>query len=394
MSRKPITASLRMAGLIVALIVTACGTAPAPLVKIAVSLPQGREVGQDMAHAAQLALSEMQGKAGPYNVELVIFSSSDPKGSPVSVDAEVANAKAAIADPSTVAYLGTTTSDQARAVMALLNTAQMTEVAATTTWPGLTKPGFGAGEPGIYYPTGRRHFFRLVPSDEVQGLVATRWVHQLGAKSVYIVSDGSAYSEGLAGIFEANAADESLQVLGHERFDPDKSQPGDINALANKINAAHPDALYYPASPDHVQLMVELRKLNPKLMLFSGDALTSKGIDSDAEALDGMYATNVVLDPRQLDTASPFIKAYQAAYGKVPSPYAMLTYEAMKTVLQAVARADAPTRDSVLASMGKLGDIDGVLGKWHFDANGDTSVTTISGLKLTSGQWKPEAVIH
>src|SRR4051812_19751858 len=102
MSRKPITASLRMAGLIVALIVTACGTAPAPLVKIAVSLPQGREVGQDMAHAAQLALSEMQGKAGPYNVELVIFSSSDPKGSPVSVDAEVANAKAAIADPSTV----------------------------------------------------------------------------------------------------------------------------------------------------------------------------------------------------------------------------------------------------------------------------------------------------
>ncbi len=394
MSRNPTYKSLLVVGIAVSLLMTACGSASAKVVKIAISFPQGIDVGKGMLRAAQLAISEANGKAGPYSIDVLISSSSDPKGSPVSNDMEAANAKQAIADPSVVAYIGGATSDQARAVLALLNNANMTQVSATATWPGLTKPGFGAGEPGIYYPTGRRHFFRLVPSDDVQGLVATRWVHQLGAKSVYIVSDGSAYGEGLAGIFEANAPDQSLQVLGHDRYDSAKIQPAALNDLAAKIIAANPDALYYPAAVGDTKLMVEVRTLNPKIMLVSGDALTSQPIGPEAQALEGLYATNVAFDPSQLDTASQFRTSFQTAYGKPAAAYDMLVYESTKALLQAISQADAPTRDSVLTAMSKLGEVNGVLGKWHFDTNGDINLTQINGMQLVSGQWKSIAVIH
>jgi hypothetical protein len=38
----------------------------------------------------------------------------------------------------------------------------------------LTKPGFAQGEPGIFYPTSKRAFFRLVPTDEKPGPAATK----------------------------------------------------------------------------------------------------------------------------------------------------------------------------------------------------------------------------
>ena len=32
-------------------------------------------------------------------------------------------------------------------------------------------------------------------------------------------------------------------------------------------------------------------------------------------------------------------------------------------------------------------DFDGALGKWSFDANGDTTLTEIGGYKVTGGKW-------
>ena len=395
MSHRRLHLRLLIAGFVLSLIASACGSVSSDTVKIAVSFPQGIEIGKDMVRGAQMAFDEAKGKAGRYNVVLIISDSSDPKGSPVSNDFEIANAKNAIADSGIVAYLGTATSGQARSVMALLNAAQMTEVAPSTTWPGLTKPGFGAGEPGIYYPTGRRHFFRLVPSDEVQGLVAAKWIVQLGAKSVYIISDGSPYGEGLAGIFEANAPDQKLKVLGHDRYDPAKAQPDEVKALAAKIVAAKPDALYYPANlQGDFQLMVEVRALEPKILIMGGDGLVGEDVSSQAKPLEGIYATNTSLDADQLDSASTFLKNFQAAYGKKPPAFAMVTYESMKVLLKAIERADSPTREAVLNAMGKLGDFTGVLGTWHFDDNGDINQTAISGLQFQNGQWKTITVIR
>ena len=57
-------------------------------VRVAVSIPTGLQVGVDMLNAAKLALDEADGKAGQVPVQLLVFSTSDPEGSPVSPDLE------------------------------------------------------------------------------------------------------------------------------------------------------------------------------------------------------------------------------------------------------------------------------------------------------------------
>jgi branched-chain amino acid transport system substrate-binding protein len=158
------------------ILLSACSNAAPQVVRVAINLPLALGVGQDMLNAMQLALNEANGKAGNIPVELRTLNSSDPAGNPVSVDLAVSTTKDAIADSSVVAYIGPATSDQTRATAPLLNNASITQVSPAASWPGLTKPGFNPGEPGIYYPTGQRHFFRLVPSDDVQGLIATHWI--------------------------------------------------------------------------------------------------------------------------------------------------------------------------------------------------------------------------
>jgi len=94
-----------------------------------------------------------------------------------------------------------------------------------------------------------------------------------------------------------------------------------------------------------------------------------------------------------LPIATDFLKAYQAAYHTAPPPFALTSYVAMQVVLQAIKQAETPTRAGVLAAMSKLGDMTDALGTWHFDANGDTSLTRISGLQLKNGQWTTTALI-
>lgn len=376
------------------MLLSACGNATPQVVRVAVNLPLGIPIGQDMLNAMKLALTDANGKAGNIPVEIRAFDSSDPKGNPLSVDLAVSETKDAIADSSIVAYIGPVTSDQSRSTIPLLNAVSMAQVSAMATWPGLTKPGFGVGEPGIYYPTGQRTFFRIVPSDDVQGLMATHWIKQLGAKTVYLISDKSLYSQGLTGIFQSNAQDQGLTIVGKDQVDITNASADDLNAVVGRISAAAPDALYYPPGDNAAgKLLTALHAADPKLLIVGTDAVTSVE-QTTAENLDGIYATNVVVSATQIPSAADFLAHYQAAYNKMPPPYALPCYAAMQVVLQAIKQADTPTRAGVLAAMSRLGNITNALGTWHFDANGDTSLTTISGLQLKNGQWTPVTVIN
>ncbi len=381
-------------GIALSVLLSACGNATPQIVRVAANLPLGIPTGQDMLNAMQLALNEANGKAGNIPVELRALNSSDPKGNPVSVDLAVSTTNDAIADPSIVAYIGPATSDQTRAIAPLLNAVSMTEISPAASWPGLTKPGFNPGEPGIYYPTGQRHFFRLVPSDDVQGLIATHWIKQLGAKTVYIVTDKSASSTGLAGIFEANAQDQSLTIIGKDQLDVANASADDLNTLAARVVAAKPDAVFYPSADNSGgRLLTALRTADSKLTIVCTDGVTPEDLTSQAALLEGIYATDISIGADQIPAAADFLKNYQAAYHTMPPPFALTSYVAMQVALQAIKQADTPTRAGVLAAMSKLGNFSDSLGAWHFDANGDTSLTHISGLQLKNGQWTTVAVI-
>jgi branched-chain amino acid transport system substrate-binding protein len=378
---------------------TACQKVVGPkTVKVAVTMPLGLEIGQDMLNAAQMALDEAGGKAGNIKVELLIFNSSEPEGNPVSTELEQQAVAQASDDPAVVAYIGAPTSDQARATLALLNEASITQLSPAATWPGLTKPGFGPGEPGVYYPTGRRHFFRLAPSDDVQGVGAARWAQKLGVESTYIVDDNSAYGRGVTGIFEVSVQDVGIKIIGAESFEGAAATTAELVAIANRVIEAEPDLLFIGSSIGFGgdEFIRTVRGLDPDINIMAPDGMVQDQLITDVGAglVEGIYATSVTIPAEQLDPAAAFWVSYQVAYGKEPPPMAVATYEAMKVVLYAIEQAKEPTREGVLTAMANLGEFSGIMGTWQFDARGDISITAISGMQIKNGAWSFVQVIE
>ena len=381
-----------------AVILTACGEGEGVnQVKVALSFPLDLTVGEDMLHAAELALEEANYQAGDVTVEPLIANTSDPEGSPVSTDMEKAAAEAASQDPDVVGYLGGATSDQAGAAMQVLNEAGIVQLSASATWPGLTKPGFKPGEPGIYYPTGRRHFFRVATSDDVQGVFAAQWAAELGAENSYIIDDEGAYGQGIAGIFEVSVSDYEIEVIGRDSFPGADTSEADLTALSEEIIATQPDLLYIGTSlatggQAFLSVFQELNQASEaEIMVMVPDGMVQEQLFAElgAELTDGIYATNIIVPVDEIDTqaARNFMASYQEAYGKVPPPYAVNTYEAMGVLLYAIEQAETPTRVGVLNAMPNLSHYSGVFGQWSFNSLGDISQNRISCLQAQEGEW-------
>ncbi len=363
-------------------VLSACAATPAPL-KIAVSMALDVPLGRQMMNAIQLAFDESDGKVGTHSLELLVFNSGDAE-TPYSPTLDAQAARAAAADPTVVAFISVT-SDQVKASLPITNQAGLVHLSPTATWPGLTKVGFAPGEPGIYYPNGKRTFFRVVPADDVQGVVGARWAAALGAKTVFILSDDSLYANGLADIFAVNALDLNIQVLGREQF-----TQTDAEQIARIITAA-PDLLYMSTTgskiPVAYTLIEILRAKGFSALIMGGDGLIDTTL-SNLEVLGEVCATQIVPDPMRLESAANFAAAFRARYGEVPSPFALSSYEAAKVLLRALALAEPKTRQGVLDAMQRLGSYEGMLGRWQFDANGDTTLTAIGGWCIEDGVWQ------
>ena len=84
-----------------------------------------------------------------------------------------------------------------------------------------------------------------------------------------------------------------------------------------------------------------------------------------------------------------FVDKYKAQYGSEPEGYAIYGYEAAKVALEAIRRAGVKDRAAILQGLpGDQGFRQGALGTWSFDANGDTTLKTISGNIIHDGQFK------
>jgi branched-chain amino acid transport system substrate-binding protein len=67
--------------------------------------------------------------------------------------------------------------------------------------------------------------------------------------------------------------------------------------------------------------------------------------------------------------------------------YAAYAYEATKVALDAIKRAGRKDRAAIRDAVFATRDYEGILGRWSFDANGDTTLTTISGREAKGGKW-------
>jgi branched-chain amino acid transport system substrate-binding protein len=119
-------------------------------------------------------------------------------------------------------------------------------------------------------------------------------------------------------------------------------------------------------------------------------------IDSAGAAnLEGRcFVTFGGLPPEKLEgKGREFVERYRQKHGELPEAYAVYGYEAAGVALRAI--RDAGTKDRRAIADAALGirDFDGALGHWGFDANGDTTMRTLTVSGVKDGRFVFEEVL-
>jgi len=372
-------------------------TAPATKgsLKIVSSLPRTGSANAQtntMVNGIRLAIEEVGGQVDGWKIEYQDMDDASPQRGNWDPAVEAQNANAAAKDPNCVAYIGTFNSGAAKVAMPILNRAGLVMVSPANTASGLTKPGLGElTEPMVYRPTGAVTYFRVVPTDDLQGVQAANWAKDLEATKVFILHDREVYGKGIAEVFRKQSEKIGLQVVGFEGID---TKAANYRSLVTKLKSMEPDLVYFGGTTqtNAGQIGKDLRTGG-----FTGLYMVPDGCFEEAfiqaagaDNLNGKtYVTFGGLPPDQLKgKGAEFCSAYRNKYGAEPEAYAVYGYDAMRVVLQAIAQAKTKDRAGILAAVAATKDFDGALGKWSFDENGDTSSQVMSGQIVRGGKFE------
>ena len=214
-----------------------------------------------------------------------------------------------VADNRVVAAIGPMMSGAGKAMAPILSQGGLATITPSSTNPDITDPKFAEQ----YKPTGKAIYFRTVTTDAFQGPnLANYFADKLKVKSVYVLDDSGAYGIGIADLFQTQAEEKGIKVLGRDRLDP---KVADYTTILTKIKALNPDALYYGGvSQAGVKLAKQSYDILPKVIKGGGDGMYSAEMLSAAgfPAAEGWYATIASPHATEDKAADAWVKQYQA----------------------------------------------------------------------------------
>jgi branched-chain amino acid transport system substrate-binding protein len=367
----------------------------AKVLKIVSSLPRTGSANAQtttMVNGIKMAIEEVGGQVDGYTIAYEDWDDASPQKGNWDPQVEAQNANKAVKDTSIVGYIGTFNSGASKISMPVLNKEGLVMVSPANTYPGLTKPGTGEkNEPKVYRPSGKINYFRVVPTDDLQGSVAAEWAKELGATKVFILHDRELYGKGIADVFQEHAKKLGLNVVGYEGVD---SKAANYKSLVTKIASTGAELVYFGGTTQNNagQIAKDLRAggVQASFMVPDGCFETAFIDAAGAENLNGKtYITFGGLPANKLTgKGAEFRDAYIKKYGTEPEAYAVYGYEAARVLLDAIDRAEKKDRESIRAAVAATKDFVGALGTWSFDENGDTTNRIMSGQTVKDGKFE------
>ena len=381
------------------------GSGDPKVIKVVSSLPRTGAAQQQtdtIVNGIHMALDEAKSHVDSFQIEYQDMDDATASSGEWTPELEAGNAKSAADDPDVMVYLGPYNSGAAKISMPILNRAGLLMISPANTAVGLTKPNpDDPSEPGVYRPTGKINYTRVVPPDDLQGPLGADWAKSMGLKRVFVLDDHEVYGRGLAKLFEDHASDIGLTVLGHDSID---SHALEFGSLMTRIKSQHPDLIYFGGTTETKggQLAKDMvaAGMDAKLMVPDG-CMEMKFIESAGASNlnDRCYVTFGGLPSEAFETddkeflakhqaQKQFVDHYKERFGHLPEVYAVYGYEAAKVALDAIHLAGKKDRAAIVAACLGIKDFHGALGTWSFDANGDTTLHQLSGNVVHDGKFK------
>lgn len=237
---------------------------------------------------------------------------------------------------------------------------------------------------------GLPYMFRMCGRDDDQGAIALKFMQEkLGAKSVYIVDDKTAYSQGLADGVEKISEAAGIKVLGHEHVNQGDK---DFSAILTKVKNMNPDVFYMSMqnSATGALMLIQAKRMGIKAVRLAQDAVYHPQlIEIAKDAAEGVYLTFGYIDS-EAPAYKEFYAKYQPKYGN-PGAYSGYAYDSAMAYLKAVKTAGSTDPEKVKAELMKL-DYDGATKHVKFKANGDSGsnyiIRKVDGGKFIN-YWNP-----
>jgi branched-chain amino acid transport system substrate-binding protein len=346
-----------------------------------------RALTTEMAKAVAFVLEQQGWKAGDKTVGFQSCDDSTAQAGSWDASKCTANANAYSRDKTLIGIIGTFNSGCAKLVIPILNRAPggaVAMVSPSNTYPGLTVggPGTAPGEPKVYYPTGKRNYARVVWNDRFQGAADALFVKQtLKLRNVFVLTDGQTYGLGLATLFRNAAKKLGIKIAGFQKWDPNASS---YESLASAVQSSKAAGVFLGGIVclNGGKVIKDLRAaLGPKYPIMIPDGFTpfSATAQTSGGTSDGVYISYPGIPIASLKGAGKaFVDAFKKANGgKVPDPYTAYAAQAAQVLLNAIAKSDG-TRASVASKLVNQKVTGGVLGSFSIDANGDTTLGTVS----------------
>jgi len=312
------------------------------------------------------------------------------------------NARAYVADRDVVGVVGTYNSGCAAAMLPILNRAPgggLAMVSPGNTLICLTKPSATCSpdEPRRYYPTGRRNYARVVPTDADQGAGLATFAKNRGLRRVFVLqSGGDRVSQGQATTFEAAARALNVTIAGTASWDPNAQS---YVQLMQQVKSSHPQAVLLAGLTEEnggrlIKDKVAVLGPNSAVALLAPDGFAQQStITAAGAAAVGMFASTPGRAPTQLPAAGQsFDRQLRTALGQAPLElYAPYAGQAAAVLLDAISRT-GKNRAAIAAALPGTTVRNGIVGNFAIDSDGDVTVGPIT-VSRAAREFSPVAVI-
>jgi branched-chain amino acid transport system substrate-binding protein len=366
------------------------GGSGSPQLIVASDLPlQGanRALTTEMNKAIAYMLGQQGWKAGKYTVGFQACDDSTAQKGSWDSSKCTSNANAYAQNSDVAGVIGTFNSGCAKLEIPIANRAAkgpLGMVSPSNTYPGLTVKyaGSAPGEPNVYYPTGKRNYARVVWTDQFQGAADAIFAKsKMHLKSVYILTDKETYGNGIASIFKTKAAALGIKVKGTQGWDPNATS---YESLANAVKSSGAQGVFLGGIVclNGGKVIKDLRAvLGAKFPMLMPDGFTpfSATGQTSGNTSNGAYISYPGIPVKSLKGAgAKFVAGFTKVNGKkLPDPYTAYAAQAAQVLLGAIAKSDG-TRGDVSSKLFNLKVTNGILGNFSINANGDTTLGTVT----------------
>ena len=290
-----------------------------------------------------------------------------------------------LADPQTVAILGTTCSSSARTAAAAMSEAGLTMISGNNSAPFLTAID------GKAAPDFHPGYFRTAPNEEYSGKAAATFAYQkLGIRKVATINDGDIYTRGLTDGFTQRFGSLGGQVVLSATINKGEAQMQPVLAAVESSGA---EMLFFPLfQPEGNQLLIQAKKdsgLDKTVLMSDGSLIQSNFLAEVRDKGKGMYFVGPSF-PKNL-AVDELTRKYVEKFSTTPATsYFLSAYDSANLLFRAIeeiaVREGNGTlhigRQALRDALYSTTDFPGITGKLTCDSFGDCGYPAFNILRL------------